>query len=85
MSKVMFLRLTRELATMVRPGDWRLPVAVDRCLLIVAGLFRLSQLRMRMAVMAIAFIRYRLGIVSWQGWPRNCLWRTKRGLTQALG
>jgi hypothetical protein len=76
-----------ELAVMARHVRWRRPVAVDRCLLIVAEFFRLAQLRTGIAVMAMVpdFIRYRLGIVSWRGWLRNRLWRIKQGLRQALG
>jgi len=46
-----------------------------------------AELRTGIAAMAMIpnFIRYRLGIVSWRGWLRNCLWRMKRGFTQALG
>jgi len=78
---------TLELAVMARPGRWRRPVAVDRCLLIVAEFIRVAELRTGIAAMAMIpnFIRYRLGIVSWRGWLRNCLWRMKRGFTQALG
>jgi hypothetical protein len=75
-----------ELAVIARRVRWR-PVAVDRCLLIVAEFFRLAQHRTGIAVMAMIpdFIRYRLGIVTWRGWLRNRLWRMKHGLTQALG
>jgi len=76
-----------ELAVMARRSRWRRPVAVDRCLLIVAEFFRLAQLRTGIAVTAMlpGFIRYRLGIVSWRGWLRNRLWRMKQGIRQALG
>ena len=76
-----------ELAVMARRVRWRRPVAVDRCLLIVAEFFRLSQLRTGIAVMTMIpnFIRYRLGIVSWRGWLRGRLWRMKQALRQALG
>jgi hypothetical protein len=76
-----------ELAVMARRVRWRRPVAVDRCLLLVAEFFRLAQLRTGIAVMAMIpnFIRYRLGVTSWRGWLRNRLWRMKQGLRQALG
>ncbi len=76
-----------ELAVMSRRVRWRRPVAVDRCLLIVAEFFRLAHLRTGIAVMTMIpnFIRYRLGIVSWRGWLRNRLWRIKQGLKQAIG
>jgi hypothetical protein len=76
-----------ELAVMTRRARWRWPVAIDRCLLIIAEFFRLSQLRTGIAVMTMIpnFIRYRLGIVSWRGWLRGRLWRMKQGLRQALG
>jgi hypothetical protein len=94
MSKAMFMRRpARELGTirspavMVRPGDWRIPLTVERCLLIVAGPFRLAQLRMDIAVVAMApaFIRYRPGVVSWRGWHRTRLWRMKRRFPQGRG
>jgi hypothetical protein len=92
MSKVMFMRRPKREsmrlpAVMVRPGDWRIPLAVEHCLLIVAGLFGLAQLRMDIAVVAMvpAFIRYRPGVVSWRGRHRTRLWRMKRRFPQARG
>jgi Uncharacterised nucleotidyltransferase len=76
-----------ELTVMARRSRWRRPVAVDRCLLILAEFFRLSQFSTGIAVITMIpnFIRYRLGIVSWRRWLRDHLWRMKQGIRQALG
>jgi len=76
-----------ELAVMARRIRWHRPVVVDRCVLIVAEFCRLARPQSGLAAMAMipAFVRYRLGIVSWRGWIRSRLRRMKQGLMQALG
>jgi hypothetical protein len=75
-----------ELAVLAR-RRWPRPAAIDRSLLILAELCRVTRLRTGTAITTMIpdFIRYRLGIASWRGWVRGHLWRMKQGLRQALG